>query len=64
MIGKVGTLLAEENINISYMTVARTGPSARQAAVMAIGVDERPSKAVLDKIKGINAIEEVTFMQL
>lgn len=62
MIAAVGTLLAEENINISYMTVARTGP--RQAAVMAIGVDERPSKAVMDKIKGVKAIEEVTFMEL
>lgn len=62
MIGKVGSLLAEENINISYMTVARTGP--REAAVMAIGVDERPSKEVLAKIKDIKAIEEVTFMEL
>lgn len=58
----MGTLLAEEHINISYMTVARTGPG--QAAVMAIGVDERPSKAVLAKIKDIKAIEEVTFMEL
>ena len=63
MIGAVGSLLAKENVNISYMTVARiAGP--RSTAVMAIGCDERPSNKVLEDIKAIKAIEEVLFLDL
>ncbi|CAM6048540.1 unnamed protein product [Sphagnum compactum] len=62
MIGKVGSVLGEENINISFMSVGRISP--RQHAVMAIGVDDEPSKAVLQKLGGIAAIEELVFLKL
>ncbi|KAH9575527.1 hypothetical protein CY35_01G114800 [Sphagnum magellanicum] len=62
MIGKVGSVLGEENINISFMSVGRTSP--RQHAVMAIGVDNEPSKTVLQKLGGIAAIEEIVFLKL
>ncbi|KAI8024793.1 hypothetical protein LOK49_LG02G00247 [Camellia lanceoleosa] len=48
MIGKVGTILAEENINVSFMSVGRIAP--RKQAVMAIGVDEQPNKECLKRI--------------
>jgi len=62
MIGKVGSVLGEEDINISFMSVGRTSP--RQHAVMAIGVDNEPSKTVLQKLGGIAAIEEIVFLKL
>ncbi|KAL5698099.1 hypothetical protein ACHQM5_029178 [Ranunculus cassubicifolius] len=48
MIGQVGTILAEANVNVSFMSVGRIAP--RKQAVMAIGVDEKPSKETLKKI--------------
>ncbi|KAG0561211.1 hypothetical protein KC19_9G045700 [Ceratodon purpureus] len=62
MIGKVGTILGEENVNISFMSVGRKSP--REHAVMAIGVDEEPSKATLQKLGDIPAVEEFVFLKL
>ncbi|KAL5194901.1 D-3-phosphoglycerate dehydrogenase 1, chloroplastic [Glycine soja] len=56
MIGKVGSVLGEENVNVSFMSVGRIAP--RKQAVMAIGVDEQPSKESLKKIGEIPSVEE------
>ncbi|GAB4852889.1 D-3-phosphoglycerate dehydrogenase 1, chloroplastic [Ancistrocladus abbreviatus] len=56
MIGRVGSILGEDNMNVSFMSVGRIAP--RTHAVMAIGVDEQPSNEVLKKIGDIPAIEE------
>ncbi|RRT48324.1 hypothetical protein GW17_00025259 [Ensete ventricosum] len=62
MIGTVGSILGEQNVNVSYMSVGRIAP--RKHAVMAIGVDEEPTKAALKKIGDIPAIEEFVFLKL
>ncbi|XP_037479697.1 D-3-phosphoglycerate dehydrogenase 1, chloroplastic-like [Triticum dicoccoides] len=62
MIGSVGSVLGEENVNVSFMSVGRIAP--RKTAIMAIGVDEEPSKATLTKIGEIPAIEEFVFLKL
>ncbi|PAN40467.1 hypothetical protein PAHAL_7G317600 [Panicum hallii] len=62
MIGSVGSVLGEENVNVSFMSVGRIAP--RKHAVMAIGVDEEPSKGTLTKIGEIPAIEEFVFLKL
>ncbi|XP_073043815.1 D-3-phosphoglycerate dehydrogenase 1, chloroplastic [Primulina eburnea] len=62
MIGKVGSILGEENVNVSFMSVGRIGP--RKQAIMAIGVDEEPSKQSLKKIGDIPAIEEFVYLKL
>ncbi|KZV14618.1 D-3-phosphoglycerate dehydrogenase 1, chloroplastic-like [Dorcoceras hygrometricum] len=62
MIGKVGSILGEENVNVSFMSVGRIGP--RKQAVMAIGVDEEPSMQSLKKIGDIPAIEEFVYLKL
>jgi D-3-phosphoglycerate dehydrogenase len=62
MIGKVGSVLGVENVNVSFMSVGRIAP--RKQAVMAIGVDEQPSKETLKKIGDIPAIEEFVFLKL
>ncbi|KAJ4963022.1 hypothetical protein NE237_022961 [Protea cynaroides] len=62
MIGKVGSVLGEENVNVSFMSVGRIAP--RKQAVMAIGVDEEPSKESLKKIGEIPAVEEFVLLKL
>ncbi|KAE9611722.1 hypothetical protein Lal_00011606 [Lupinus albus] len=62
MIGKVGSVLGQENVNVSFMSVGRIAP--RKQAVMAIGVDEQPSKETLKKIGDIPAVEEFVFLKL
>ncbi|KAL6546124.1 D-3-phosphoglycerate dehydrogenase 1, chloroplastic [Orobanche gracilis] len=62
MIGNVGRILGEENVNVSFMSVGRIAP--RKQAVMAIGVDEEPSKQSLMRIGEIPAIEEFVYLKL
>lgn len=62
MIGKVGSILGEENVNISFMTVGRTG--RRKKAVVAIGVDDEPHQGVLQRIGSLPAVEELVFLKI
>ncbi|KAK0576346.1 hypothetical protein LWI29_015810 [Acer saccharum] len=62
IIGKVGSILGDENVNVNFMSVGRI--ATQKQAVMTIGVDEEPSKEVLKKIGGIAAIEEFVFLKL
>ncbi|GAA0144790.1 dehydrogenase [Lithospermum erythrorhizon] len=62
MIGKVGSILGEENVNVSFMSVGRIAP--RKHAVMAIGVDEPPSKEALKRIGEVPAIEEFVYLKV
>ncbi|KAI6689782.1 hypothetical protein NL676_026610 [Syzygium grande] len=62
MIGRVGNILGEHNVNVSFMSVGRT--VRRKHAIMAIGVDEEPSKETLKKIGEVPAIEEFVFLNL
>ncbi|KAG0452130.1 hypothetical protein HPP92_025857 [Vanilla planifolia] len=62
MIGRVGNILGENNVNVSFMSVCRTAP--RKQAIMAIGVDEKPHKEALRRIGEIAAIEEFVFLQI
>ncbi|KAL5699320.1 hypothetical protein ACHQM5_030241 [Ranunculus cassubicifolius] len=62
MIGTVGSILGESNVNVNFMSVGRTG--IREHAIMTIGVDEEPSKETLKKIGEVPAIEEFVFLDL
>ncbi|XP_062156726.1 D-3-phosphoglycerate dehydrogenase 2, chloroplastic-like [Alnus glutinosa] len=62
MIGQVGNILAEQNVNVSFMSVGRT--VLRTKAIMAIGVDEEPDRETLGKIGKVGAIEEFVFLKL
>ncbi|KAG8047624.1 hypothetical protein GUJ93_ZPchr0008g11776 [Zizania palustris] len=62
MIGKVGKILGQRNVNISFMSVGRTFRGKQ--AIMAIGVDEKPDKDTLENIGKIPAIEEFVFLEL
>lgn len=62
IIGKVGSILGEGNVNVNFMSVGRIAP--RKQAVMTIGVDEEPDTETLKKIGEIKAIEEFVFLKL
>ncbi|KAF3329641.1 D-3-phosphoglycerate dehydrogenase 1 [Carex littledalei] len=62
MIGRVGSILGAKNVNVSFMSVARTVP--RKQAIMAIGVDEEPEKETLKMIGEIPDVEEFVFLKL
>ncbi|KAL9659490.1 hypothetical protein QQ045_024296 [Rhodiola kirilowii] len=62
MIGSVGSILGEENVNVNFMSVGRVAP--RKRAIMAIGVDDEPRKETLKRIGDIPAIEEFVFLKL
>ncbi|GMH02849.1 hypothetical protein Nepgr_004688 [Nepenthes gracilis] len=62
IIGKVGSILGDENVNVSFMSVGRI--SRRIYAIMAIGVDDLPSSEALKKIGETPAIEEFVFLKL
>ncbi|KAJ6349766.1 hypothetical protein OIU78_006045 [Salix suchowensis] len=62
MIGQVGNILGEQNVNVSFMSVGRT--VRRRKAIMAIGVDEEPNQETLKKIGEVPAVEEFVFLKL
>ncbi|XP_058221121.1 D-3-phosphoglycerate dehydrogenase 3, chloroplastic-like [Rhododendron vialii] len=62
IIGKVGSILGEGNVNVNFMSVGRIAP--QKQAVMTIGVDEEPDTETLKKIGEIKAIEEFVFLKL
>ena len=62
VIGKVGTQLAAADINVSFMTVGRTGP--REDAMMVIGVDEKPTQETAAAVSAIDAIKESVLVDL
>jgi D-3-phosphoglycerate dehydrogenase / 2-oxoglutarate reductase len=61
-IGKFGSILAENDINIAGMDVGRT--EARGRAVVALTVDERPSDEVVEKIRAVEGVERAQLVCL
>ncbi|MBA2314397.1 MAG: phosphoglycerate dehydrogenase [Chloroflexi bacterium] len=62
MIGRIGTLLGEADVNISAMHVARTAP--REDAFMILALDDDVPDAVRDAIRSHEAIIDVWTIRL
>ncbi len=62
IVGKVGTLLGENGINIAKMFVARDKKGGR--AMTFINVDSEIKKDVLDKISNMDGVTRVKFIKL
>ncbi len=62
IVGKIGTVLGDNNINIASLQLARSKP--REEAIMLMSVDEEVKEDVLSKISKINGIEYVKFINL
>lgn len=60
VIGTVGTILAEYGINISSMQVGKTDIGGTN--LMVLTVDNPISKAVIDKVKSLEAIFDITLV--
>ena len=62
MIGKLGTLLGEIDVNVSAMRVGRRDP--REHALMALALDEEPDAAALARIAAVEGIADVRLVRL
>ncbi|GBD23646.1 D-3-phosphoglycerate dehydrogenase [bacterium HR29] len=62
MIGRLGTMLGQFDINISSMQVGRR--ERRGRAVMVVGLDERPTDEQLAQIEAIDGIYNVRLVEL
>jgi D-3-phosphoglycerate dehydrogenase len=62
MIGRIGTLLGEADVNISAMHVARSSP--RADAFMILALDEDPPASVTDTIRATEAIIDLWTIRL
>ena len=62
VMGRVGSLLGQADINIAEMQLGRR--EARTHAVMVMALDERPSAEVLAQINQLEGIEEARLVRL
>jgi D-3-phosphoglycerate dehydrogenase len=56
LVAAVATALAEEGVNVSFMTVGRV--ERGKDAIMCIGVDSAPSPEKLKQIEGVDGVIE------
>ncbi len=64
MIAKISTLLAEENVNISALQVARKGLEAGGESLMVFNLDSMPSETVLSAMKTLDGVYDVVPVSL
>jgi D-3-phosphoglycerate dehydrogenase len=62
MIGAVGRLLGEADVNISSMQVGRSGP--RERALMLLSVDDPIPPAVVERLRTIVDLDAVKVVKL
>lgn len=62
VVGKVGTILGQHDINIAEMQLGRK--QARTKAVMVMSVDEIPSSTVMAAVANLAGIEKTRLVQL
>ncbi|HEV3156592.1 MAG TPA: phosphoglycerate dehydrogenase [Candidatus Baltobacteraceae bacterium] len=62
MIGKVGTILGEAQINISAMQVSRAHEGG--SAIMILSTDRRADAATIERIRGVAGIDSVRAVEL
>jgi D-3-phosphoglycerate dehydrogenase len=62
VVGKVGTLLGNAGVNIAGMQLGRDHPGGH--ALFVLLVDERPSDATLETLRGLDVLERVDLAAL
>jgi D-3-phosphoglycerate dehydrogenase len=62
MIGKIGTMLGQNNINIATMQVSRNVQG--QKAMMFLTIDSEPTNGDLDNIATVDGIQKIQFVRL
>jgi D-3-phosphoglycerate dehydrogenase / 2-oxoglutarate reductase len=61
VVGKIGSLLGEANVNIAGMQLGRDAPGGK--ALFALTLDARPSDAILETIRGQDFIESAFVVE-
>jgi len=65
VIGKVGTILGKHHINIANFSLGRREKNGKPAeAIAVVHVDSKPTEAVLDELRKIEAVKLVRAMRL
>jgi D-3-phosphoglycerate dehydrogenase len=64
MIGRVGSVLGEKNINIAGMHVGRSEPGPGGLSVMVLALDGSVPPAVMDELRQIDGIETAQLVEL
>ena len=60
-IGRLGSLFGDAGINISTFYLGRMSTS--DDAIALVGVDQRPTEALLERVKGLPYVKEVRFLR-
>lgn len=62
VIGKVGSILGQDNVNIASMQVGRKSYGGQ--AIMIIQTDNKPSKATMEKINKNIELTDLTYLEI
>ena len=62
IVGKVGSILGEHDVNIASMQVGRDAP--RGSAMMILAVDDRVAPEVLERLKGVEGMSDLRYVEL
>jgi D-3-phosphoglycerate dehydrogenase len=62
VVGRVGTILGEHDVNIASMQVGRDAP--RGSAMMILAVDDRVSEDVLGRLREVAGMSDLRFVEL
>ncbi|MGH8874363.1 MAG: phosphoglycerate dehydrogenase [Acidimicrobiia bacterium] len=63
MIGRVGTFLGDEGVNIANMVVGRS-PVTGEAAMMGLNVDQPITDSQVDRLRMVPGVEDARFVEL
>ena len=61
MVGKIGSLLGEANVNIAGMQLGRDAPGGK--ALFALSLDARPTPEILETIRAQDFIESAFVVE-
>ncbi len=62
VVGRIGTILGESDVNIASMHLGRDAPRGR--AMMLLSVDEPVGEALLDRLHGVPGMADVRYVEL
>lgn len=63
LIGKIGSILGEANVNISSMKADKVALRTR-SMMISITVDQQPNEETLKKVRDVPAVQELVFLML
>ena len=62
VVGRVGTILGEHDVNIASMLVGRDAPRGR--AMMILAVDDPVAESVLDRLRDVDGMADLHYVEL